>query len=256
MESQYKRLTDSQWEVVSQSLPIERKRKHSLRVIVDAIFYMLRVGGQWRNLPTTGLLKWELVYYYFRKWQSDGTLERLNFSLNTRERERQGKEGSPSLLSIDSQSVKVAPFVSEETGVDGNKKINGRKRHVITDTLGLVWGVVVHSANKADGAMAGRVVGPLRGYLHRMEKILADAAYEKEFMEWVSENLLGVELGISSKPPGTEGFVPVRWRWVTERAFGMFSFFRRLDKDREKTPRSAESWVLWHNCQIILNRLV
>lgn len=254
MESQYKRLTDSQWEVVSQSLPIERKRKHSLRVIVDAIFYMLRVGGQWRNLPEGLFPKWQLVYYYFDKWQADGTLERLNFTLNIRERNRQGKEASPSLLSIDSQSVKVAPFVSEETGVDGNKKVNGRKRHLITDTLGLVWGVVVHSANKADGALAGRVVAPLRGYVHRMEKILADAAYERVFMEWVSENLLGVELEISSKPPGTAGFVPVKWRWVTERAFGMFNFFRRLDKDHEKTPRSAESWVLWHNCQIILNR--
>ena len=254
MESQYKRLTDSQWEVVWQSLPIERKRKHSLRVIVDAIFYMLRVGGQWRNLPEGLFPKWQLVYYYFDKWQAGGTLERLNFTLNIRERNRQGKEASPSLVSIDSQSVKVAPFVSGETGVDGNKKVNGRKRHLITDTLGLVWGVVVHSANKADGALAGRVVAPLRGYVHRMEKILADAAYEQVFMEWVSENLLGVELEISSKPPATAGFVPVKWRWVTERALGMFNFFRRLDKDHEKTPRSAESWVLWHNCQIILNR--
>ncbi|GAA4424244.1 IS5 family transposase [Pontibacter saemangeumensis] len=241
MESQYKRLTDSQWEVVSQSLPIERKRKHSLRVIVDAIFYMLRVGGQWRNLPEGLFPKWQLEYYYFDKWQADGTLESLNLTLNIRERDRQGKEASPSLLSIDSQSVKVAPFVSEETGVDGNKKVNGRKRHAVTDTLGLVWGVVVHSTNKADGVLAQRVVAPLRGYLHRMEKILADAAYEQVFMEWVSENLLGVELEISSKPPGTEGVVPVKWRWVTERAFGMFNFFRRLDKDHEKTPRSAES---------------
>ena len=255
MESQYKRLTDSQWEVIQASLPVDRKRQHSLRVIVDAIFYVLRVGNQWRNLPAESFPKWQLVYYYFRKWQQDGTLEKLSWSLNRKERNRQGKEDSPSLLSIDSQSVKVAPFVSEETGVDGNKKINGRKRHVITDTLGLVWGVVVHGANKADGALAERVVAPLRGYLHRMETILADAAYEKVFMEWVSENLLGVELEISSKPPGAEGFVPVKWRWVTERAFGMFNFFRRLDKDHEKTPGSAESWVLWHNCQVILNRL-
>ena len=106
------------------------------------------------------------------------------------------------------------------------------------------------------GALAERVVAPLRGCLHRMEAILADAAYERVFMEWVSENLLGVELGISSKPPGGEGFVPVKWRWVTERAFDMFNFFRRLDKDHGKTPESAESWVLWHNCQVIFNRLV
>jgi putative transposase len=86
--------------------------------------------------------------------------------------------------------------------------------------------------------MAQRVVAPLVGYMHRMEKILADAAYEKEFMKWVEDNLLGVELEISSKPPSAEGFVPVKWRWVGERTFGTFNFFRRLDKDHEKTaPR-------------------
>ena len=254
MQSQYRRLTDSQWDIVKESLPVHRKRKHSLRVIADAIFWCLRLGNQWRNLPTELFPKWQLVYYYFSRWKADGTLERLNFSLNQRERKRAGKEASPSLLSIDSQSVKVAPFISEETGVDGNKKIKGRKRHVVTDTLGLVWGVVVHAANRADGAVAERVVDPLRGYLHRMGKILADAAYEKQFMGWVSENLLGVELEISSRPPGSEGFVPVKWRWVSERTFGLFNFSRRLDKDHEKTTESAEAWVLWHNCQLILNR--
>ena len=222
---------------------------------LDGIFWCLRVGSQWRHLPAAGFPKWQLVYYYFRKWKADGTLEKLNWSLNIKERQRQGKEASPGLLSIDSQSVKTAPFISEQTRVDGNKKINGRKRHVITDSLGLVWGVVAAGANRADGTMAERVVAPLRGYLHKMETILADAAYEKVFKQWLSQNLMGVELQISSKPAGTEGFVPVKWRWVTERAFGMFNFFRRLGKDYEKTTQSAESWVLWHNCQIILNRL-
>ncbi|WP_192821293.1 IS5 family transposase [Rufibacter sp. LB8] len=255
MESQYRKLTDSQWEAMKSSLPTDRKRLHSLRVIADTIFYVLRVGCQWRNLPQGCFPKWQLVYYYFRLWKSDGTLERLNWALNMRERRRQGKADSPSMVSIDSQSVKAGPFISQETGVDGNKKVNGRKRHVVTDTLGLVWGVVVHGANRADGALARRVVEPMKGYLHRMEKILADAAYQKGFMAWVEESLLGVELEVSSKPPGTEGFAPVRWRWVTERAFGMFSFFSRLDKDHEKTTESAESWVLWQNCQVILNRL-
>ncbi|GAB3820202.1 transposase [Pontibacter rugosus] len=123
------------------------------------------------------------MYYYFRRWKRDGTLGRLNFSLNQRERERVGKEALPSLLCIDRQLVKVAPFVSEETGVDGNKKVNGKKRHVIADTLGLVWGVVVHAANRADGATAERVVAPLQGYLQRMEKVLADTAYKKVFLD-------------------------------------------------------------------------
>ena len=89
-----------------------------------------------------------------------------------------------------------------------------------------------------------------------MKKILADEAYKKVFGEWVSTNLLGVELEITSKPPTAVGFVPVKWRWVTERSFGSFNFFRRLDKHQEKTPKSAEAWVLWQNCQVILNRKV
>ncbi len=254
MESQYKRLTDSQWEIIKEILPVQRKRKHSLRDIVDAILWILRIGSQWRNLPDS-FPKWQLVYYYFRKWQADGTLARLNWQLNVKERQRQKKEDTPSLLSIDSQSMKIAPFIQLDTGVDGNKKINGRKRHVITDTLGLIWAVVVHAANQADGVMAQRVVDPLLGYLDRMKKLLADEAYEKVFRNWVTTNLLGVELEISASPPHTAGFVPVKWRWITERGFGMFNFFRRLDKDHEKTTTSAEAWILWHNCQLVLNRL-
>ena len=255
MQSQYQRLTDPQWEIIKEYLPIQRKRTYDLRDVVDGIFWSLRVGNQWRNMPE-GFPPWQSVSYYFRTWKANETLEKLNWALNKMERNRQRKEETPSLFCIDTQSVKTAPFVSHCKGVDGNKKVNGRKRHVITDTLGLVWAVIVHAAHLSDGVMAQRVVAPLVGYMHRMEKILADAAYEKQFMKWVEENLLGVELEISSKPPTAEGFVPVKWRWVGERTFGTFSFFRRLDKDHEKTIESSEAWVLWQNCQIILNRLV
>ena len=198
---------------------------------------------------------WRSVYYYFRKWKKDGTLQSLNESLNQKERKRQGKEPTPSMLSIDSQSVKAGPFISQEKGIDGNKRINGRKRHIITDTLGLIWGVVVHAANKTDGSTAHLVIEPLVGYLHRLEKILGDAAYKKSFIDWVQKNVLGLEVEISSRPPTSKGFVPVKWRWVTEQTFGRFNFFRRLDKDQEKTVQSSEAWVLWQNCQTILYRL-
>jgi len=235
-------------------LPEKTRGHYKLRDIVDAIFWQLRTGTQWRNLPDS-FPKWTSVYYYFRKWQKDGTQQRLNTELNKMERKRQGKEQTPSLLSIDSLSVKSGPFTSESKGVDGNKKINGRKRHVITDTLGLVWGVVVGAANENDGVVANRVVVPLLGYLNRMEKILADQAYKTTFMKWVEGNIIGIDVEISSAPPSTKGFVPLKWRWVTERTFGIFNFFRRLDKDYEKTTKSQESWILWQNCQIILNRI-
>jgi len=214
MQTRYTRLTDSQWKIMKEYLPIQRKRKYDLRDIVDAILWYLRLGGQWRNLPE-GYPPYASVYYYFKRWKLNGTLEKLNASLNQRERERVGKEATPSMLSIDTQSVKAAPFVQQDRGIDGNKRINGRKRHVITDTLGLVWGVVVHAANVADGSVAAQVVSPLQGYLHRMKKVLADAAYKNTFMDWVEANLLGIELEISSRPPTQKGFVPVKWRWVT-----------------------------------------
>lgn len=254
MQTQYERLTDAQWENIKEYLPIKRKRKYDLRDVIDAIFWILRIGSQWRNLPES-FPPWKSVYYYFQKWKKDGTLQKINEGLNRKERIRQGKEATPSMLNIDSQSVKAGPFVGHDKGIDGNKRVNGRKRHIVTDTLGLVWFVVVHAANLTDGSMANKVVEPLSGYLHRIKKILADAAYEKNFRDWVYENMLGVELQLSSKPPTTKGFVPIKWRWVVEQTFGRFNYFRRLDKDHEKTVESSEAWVLWQNCQTILYRL-
>lgn len=254
MQTQYTRLTDSQWENIKEYLPVQRKRKHDLRAVVNAILWLLRIGGQWRNLPEY-FPPWCSVYYYFCKWKKDGTLQRINEGLNKKERKRQGKEETPSLLNIDSQSIKAAPFINQDRGIDGNKRINGRKRHIVTDTLGLVWGVVVHAANLTDGTQAERVVEPIIGYLHRLEKILADAAYKKQFKDWVMEQMIGVDLEISSAPPSPKGFVPIKWRWMVEQTFGRFNFFRRLDKDHEKTVHSSEAWILWQNCQTILYRL-
>ncbi len=254
MQIQYEYITDFQWENIKEYLPIQRKRKYDLRAIVDAIFWILRIGSQWRNLPSN-FPRWDSVYYYFRKWTKDGTFKRMNEGLNKIERERQGKSATPSMLSIDSQSIKLSPFLDKARGIDGNKRINGRKRHIVTDTLGLVWGVVVHAANLTDGQMAHKVVEPLVGYLYRMKKILADAAYEKNFRDWVYANLMGVDLELSSKPPSIRGFIPIKWRWVTEQTFGRFNFFRRLSKDYERNPSSSESWILLQNCQTILYRL-
>ncbi len=254
MQTQYERLTDSQWENIKEYLPIQRKRKYDLREIVDAILWLLRIGSQWRNLPDN-FPPWKSVYYYFGKWKKEGLLERMNEGLNRKERKRQGRASTPSMFCIDSQSVKAGPFISKDKGIDGNKRINGRKRHIVTDTLGLVWNVVVHAANQTDGSTANEVIKPLVGYMSRMKKILADAAYKKGFMDWVFENLLGVDLEISSKPPTTKGFVPLKWRWVSEQTFGRFNFFRRLDKDHERTVQSSEAWILWHNCQTILFRM-
>ena len=253
MQTSYEALSDSQWEFIEQYLPVQRKRKYDLRLVVDAIFYILRTGVQWRNLDSK-YPPWQSVYYYFRIWGRDGILESINNGLNQQERIWQGKEATPSLVCIDSQSIKVAPFINQDKGIDGNKKVNGRKRHLLVDTLGLVWNVVVHAADIPDGTKAHLLVDHLLGYLPRMKKVLVDQAYKIAFIEWVESNIMGLEVEIASKPPSAKGFVPVKWRWVNERSFGWFNFFRRLSKDYEKTTNSAEPWILWANCQILLNR--
>lgn len=254
MKTSFEELSDSQWESIKEYLPVQRKRKYDLRDIVNAILCLLRKGSQWRNLDSE-YPPWQSVYYYFRKWKKDGTLIRLNAVLNQKERVRQGKEPTPSMVCIDSQSVKAAPFIDKDKGIDGNKRINGRKRHLLVDTLGLVWAVVVHAANIHDGTKAHLLVEHLMGYLPRMKKILVDDAYKMVFFDWVEKNILGLEVEFASKPPSTRGFVPVKWRWVNERSFGWLNFFRRHSKDYEKTVESSEAWILWANCQIILNRI-
>lgn len=254
MQTQFEELTDAQWQVIKEILKDNRKRKHNLRDIVNGILEILRTGTQWRNLNHSKL-SWQIIYYYFRRWKINGTLERLNSGLNAKERTRQNKEATSSLLCIDSQSIKSVPFVSQDKGIDGNKLINGRKRHLIVDTLGLVWGVVVHAADIHDGTKAHLLIEHCLGYLERMKKILVDDAYKKVFYDWVQSNIIGLEVEFASKPPTERGFVPVKWRWVNERTFGWLNFFRRHSKDYEKTTKSAEAWILWANCQIILNRL-
>ena len=223
MQTHYKKLTDLQWEIIKKKLPIQRKRKYDLREIVDGIFWISRTGSQWRNLPEI-FPKWQLVYYYFRKWATDGTLFALNCTLNTLFRKQSGKESTPSAVSIDSQSIKKAPFVNKQTGIDGNKKVNGRKRHILTDTMGLVWVSISHAANLHDWVMAEKVVAPVLGYLHRLRKVYADMAYKVDLGNWLDNMYTSIELEISSRPESTKGFVPVKIRWVTEQTFGIFNF--------------------------------
>ncbi|RRB09832.1 IS5 family transposase, partial [Larkinella knui] len=147
MITQFNELTDTQWQVIENYLPTQRKRRLCLRQVTNAIFYILRTGCQWRNLPVC-YPHWQAVYYYFTKWKREGCLNRLNQALNRRDRITQGREPTPSLICVDSQSVKLAPLLSEQRGIDAAKKVNGRKRQIIVDTGGRLWNVYVHAANQ------------------------------------------------------------------------------------------------------------
>lgn len=252
MQTQYTELTDSQWEVMKDVLPVQRKRKYNLRDVVNAIFWIHRVGSQWRNLPSK-FPPWKSVYYYFRRWSIDGTWDLLNSWLVELERLNCERELEASLICIDSQSVKAGPFISKDKGIDGNKKINGRKRHILVDTLGLILGVIISAANKADGAMGCELLKKSAAKFGRLKKILADGVYGGVFAEFARSEL-GIEVEISSRPPTSKGFVPIKKRWVNERTFGWFNFFRRLDKDHEKTTISSKSMILLVNIQVIVHR--
>ena len=253
MQEKYERLTDSQWQVMAEFLPVKRKRKLNLRDITDAILWLDRTGTQWRNLPES-FPSWKAVNYYFNKWRWDGTLIKLNIGLNMLRRIQEGRDPNPSLVCLDSQSVKAAAMIAQERGFDGNKRINGRKRQTLVDTIGLIWGVLVHAANGSDSVYGGVLIIEMKGILKRVKKVLIDQGYKGEFMT-VCEEQLGVKAEISSKPPSAQGFVPVQWRWVSERTFGWFNFFRRLSKDYEKTVENSEAWILWANCQINISKM-
>lgn len=253
MVTQFNEFTDSQWEVMKVVLNCKRKRKHELRTVVNALFFMVRTGLQWRNLPKE-YPKWTIVYYYFRRWKKDGTFELLNLYVGQLERYRSGKEVDPSLVCVDSQSIKSVPFVNQHRGLDPFKKVNGRKRHIVVDTLGLVIGVVVRAANSSDAVEGTYLLQRYEARWKRLQKVLVDGAYQGRFIKWVEQHTKAV-VEFASRPPTTQGFVPVKWRWVVERTFAWFNFFRRLDKDRERTVESSEAWILLANSSLILNRI-
>ena len=199
MQEKYERLTDSQWQVMAEFLPVKRKRKLNLRDITDAILWLDRTGTQWRNLPES-FPSWKAVNYYFNKWRWDGTLIKLNIGLNMLRRIQEGRDPNPSLVCLDSQSVKAAAMIAQERGFDGNKRINGRKRQTLVDTIGLIWGVLVHAANGSDSVYGGVLIIELKGILKRVKKVLIDQGYKGEFMT-VCEEQLGVKAEVSSKPP-------------------------------------------------------
>ena len=255
MQTQFNELTDAQWLIISDLLPVTRKRKSNLRDILDAIFYINRTGIQWRNLNVKDSLfpDWRLVYYYFRIWTKSGLISSISFELVQLERLRQQRSINPSANLIDSQSIKIAPFIPDDKGVDGGKKINGRKRHIITDTLGLIIGVMVTAANLHDGAAGSSLFNFVINKLKHTKCIFADGTYGGKFKKTIEKE--GIILEIAAKPESAKGFVPVKKRWAVERTFGWTNFFRRLSKDFERTVESSESMIYLAQIQIILNRL-
>lgn len=247
-------LTDSQWEIIKCLLDEQRKRKYSLRIIVDAILYITKSGVQWRLLPKD-FPKWQLVYYYFRKWSFEGITEQIHERLLAKLREKKGKQSSPSLGLIDSQTVKTAS-VTKEKGIDGNKKISGRKRFIITDTLGLILAIFIAPANLGERAGAEQVLREMRGKYPRIVKIVADQGFDGlAFIERIRQNF-GWIVEIVAKVAGLGGFQVLPKRWIVETTFAWLAFHRRLVKDYEVVVEHSTSFVHWTMIRLMLRKLV
>jgi len=249
-------LTDNQWSVIEPLVPPAkpggRPRSLDMRQVINAILYIVVGGIQWRMLPKE-YPKWQSVYHYFRQWKKDGTWERIHDTLRAEVRRKEGRHKHPTAACLDSQSVKCTAIPGER-GFDAGKKVNGRKRHMLVDTLGLLLAVLVTPANVQDRDGARALLKRLGGCCKKLRRIWVDGAYSGKLVDWVADHFrFGLE--VVQRPKGTKGFVLLAKRWVVERTFGWLNHTRRLSKDYERHTDSSEAMIRIAMIRLMVRRL-
>ena len=250
-------ISDEQWALIEPLIPVYpggRPRKTDLRDVVDAIFYVLRTGCQWRYLPKDFPPK-STAWRYFDEWRHNGTLEQVHDSLRTKVRTKEKPYAPRTTASVDSQSVDTT-CGGEQRGRDNAKNVDGRKRHIVVDSMGLLLAVRVTAADVDDAAAAANLFTRLDGQpMSKVGRMFADNKYHNHALyRWVEHNARW-ELVIVRRPDGTQGWVRLPIRWTVERTFAWLGKCRRLSLDREKTTRSAEAMIRLAMIHLMLNRL-
>jgi putative transposase len=249
-------LTDTQWQYIKDLIPAAkpggRPRHVDMRLVVNAIFYVVVGGIQWRMLPRE-YPKWPTVYHYFRRWRDDGTWQRIHDTVRAQLRRYAGRHKHPTAGCLDSQSVKKAarPGVC---GYDAGKQITGRKRHVLVDTLGLLVTVVVTAASVQDRDGARLVLHRLGGAGKKLRRIWVDGGYRGSLLAWAWSHCHLI-LQVVLRSEEQRGFRVLPRRWVVERTFAWLMQHRRLVRDYEETTASSEALIYIAMTRLMLRRL-
>ena len=251
-------LSDAEWDCLQRFLPPRsphgRLRRHCLRSVFDALFYVLRTGCPWRYL-SSDFPPWQTVYYHFRQFCRTGVWTHLWREVRTAERRRVGKDTHPSAAIMDSQSVKTVEESARICGFDAHKHVKGRKRHLLVDTLGLPLSVYVTPADMHDVQGARRLLSGLKYFVPRLTRIWADAAYRgQELADWCKAHG-DWDLDVVERAAGVRGFAVVPKRWIVERTFGWLSRYRRMSKDYERKVQTSETFIAVAMIRLVLARL-
>jgi transposase len=253
--------TDTEWQVMAGYLPVGgssrrggRPLLYPRRDIVDAIRYLDHNSCVWRALPVD-FPPWPIVYHYLRAWTRDGTLNRMHNGLREQIRTVEGRDRDPSAAVVDSQSVRAAETVARSgRGYDKGKNVNGRKRHIVVDTTGLLLIVLVTTAGVQDRDAARLLLWALRNAFPTIRKVWADGGYSGQLVVWAMATL-GLAVDVVRKLAGQVGFVPLPRRWVVERTFSWINRCRRTVRDYERLPEHHAALVQWAMVIIMTRRL-
>jgi transposase len=253
-------LTDAQWELIAPMVAVRpggRPPIHSRRRIVEAILDVNRTGCSWRQLPHD-FPPWDTVYsvyWYFKTWNSEGVTDRIHDALRAAVRDADGRDPMASAGIVDAQSVNGADTVGSATrGYDAGKKVNGRKRHVVTDTLGLLVVVLVTAANVQDRAGAQPVLIRAKMAMPSIALVWADGGYAGKLITWVAQHCR-ILVQIVKKPAGQRTFEVLPRRWVVERTLSWLMRCRRLSRDYERLPAHSEAMIKWTMIALMTRRL-